>query len=342
MWIGIGTVINFISLVLQLLAVEYDQEWLFYIGFMVFGGIFGGIGYIAATQHAAFWLSSRRGMAGGFVGGAVGLGAVMYFQVLSRISADRGPVSAIGITCLLSSVQMLVCIPFMRFPSYAASMVSDEGSMTIREVLRTRELWPAALMVSSALVGGYGLVSDLGPMFVIVAYDYGRAGAAVTVATIAFAPYALARFFMGFVCDYIGVRASFAFLAVVQIICFFLLPSLTHSNPYSFIVVAIIALTMSGGGKVLSAAAAKWIFGADSATVALGLLLCFGIVPAGIMGPELLAGLKASDYMVNVDAYNKFFYVAGAMQVVSLVMALLIRQHPRALDVSRSQSAACE
>ncbi len=63
----------------------FGAPWL-YVSYGIIGGIGAGMAYITPVSMVTKWFSDKKGLAGGLVAGAFGLGAFLYNQIVPRLS----------------------------------------------------------------------------------------------------------------------------------------------------------------------------------------------------------------------------------------------------------------
>src|ERR1700675_5183567 len=63
----------------------FGAPWL-YASYGIIGGIGASIAYITPLSMVTKWFPERKGLAGGLVAGALGLGAFLYNQIVPRLA----------------------------------------------------------------------------------------------------------------------------------------------------------------------------------------------------------------------------------------------------------------
>ena len=131
---------------------------------------------------------------------------------------------------------------------------------------------------------------------------------------------ALGRVFWAWVSDTLSRKMTFAVMFLLQILLFWLLPSL-HSVTSVTIVSFIILMCYGGGFGTMPAFAADY-FGPTNVGPIYGLMLtAWGCASA--FGPLLIAHLRQTS-----GSYRSGFHVIAVIMVVSIVLPLIV--HPPA------------
>jgi len=142
---------------------------------------------------------------------------------------------------------------------------------------------------------------------------------------------ALGRVFWAWVSDAITRRYTFIVMYLLQVVLFWLLPSL-HAVGGLGVVTFIILMCYGGGFGIMPAFAADY-FGARNVGPIYGLMLtAWGFASA--FGPLLIAHMRQSS-----GNYETGLHVIAAIMAVSIVMPLIVRP-PRATGESVAAQAA--
>jgi OFA family oxalate/formate antiporter-like MFS transporter len=131
---------------------------------------------------------------------------------------------------------------------------------------------------------------------------------------------AVGRVFWAWVSDSITRRFTFVVMFLIQVILFWMLPSLTH--PTVLAAVTFIILMCYGGGFGTMPAFTADYFGSKNVGPIYGLMLtAWGCASA--FGPLLIAHLRQTS-----GSYRSGFHVIAVIMVVSVVLPLIV--HPPA------------
>ena len=76
---GLGNVLTGLG------TAAFGAPWL-YVSYGIIGGIGGGMAYITPLSMVTKWFPDKKGLAGGLVAGAFGLGAFLYNQIVPRLA----------------------------------------------------------------------------------------------------------------------------------------------------------------------------------------------------------------------------------------------------------------
>jgi len=313
--------------------------WL-YLTYGVIGGIGLGFGYIVPISVLVKWFPDRRGLMTGIAVGGFGAGALVTAPVATRLIQSAGVLHTfafLGIAYLI-----VVCMAgwFMTNPPAGWTppgwtpkplQASQRAAKDFRlgEALRTWQWWALWLLLFLNTSAGISVISQEAPMFQELAKVTAQVAAGM-VGVVALGN-ALGRVFWAWVSDAITRRYTFIVMYLLQVVLFWLLPSL-HAVGGLGVVTFIILMCYGGGFGTMPAFAADY-FGARNVGPIYGLMLtAWGFASA--FGPLLIAHMRQSS-----GNYETGLHVIAAIMAVSIVMPLIVRP-PRATGESVAAQAA--
>ncbi|HTD54483.1 MAG TPA: OFA family MFS transporter [Silvibacterium sp.] len=313
--------------------------WL-YLTYGVIGGIGLGFGYIVPISVLVKWFPDRRGLMTGIAVGGFGAGALVTAPVATRLIQSAGVLHTfafLGIAYLI-----VVCMAgwFMTNPPAGWTppgwtpkplQASQRAAKDFRlgEALRTWQWWALWLLLFLNTSAGISVISQEAPMFQELAKVTAQVAAGM-VGVVALGN-ALGRVFWAWVSDAITRRYTFIVMYLLQVVLFWLLPSL-HAVGGLGVVTFIILMCYGGGFGIMPAFAADY-FGARNVGPIYGLMLtAWGFASA--FGPLLIAHMRQSS-----GNYETGLHVIAAIMAVSIVMPLIVRP-PRATGESVAAQAA--
>jgi OFA family oxalate/formate antiporter-like MFS transporter len=316
------------------MAVMSHQLWLFYLGYGVVAGMGLGLGYIGPVSTLVKWFPDRRGLATGLAVMGFGFGSLFASRILVLLFEHYG----VAVTCMAAAgayfVVMVVSARYLAPPpadwrpqcmvdgvSYKRASAPDPVQLTSFEALRTRRFYILWLMLFINIMCGIALISSASPMsqeFVTLT----PASAATMVGFMGLFN-GLGRIGWASLSDSIGRSTTFGVFCVLQLVLFWILPSLT--SPLLFQIAVCLIISCYGGGFALMPAYIADVFGTKQLSAVLGKLLTAWAV-AGIVGPMLSALVYEQTH-----SYATSLYWFGGMFIVALILTLLMARESRRL-----------
>lgn len=299
--------------------------WL-YLTYGVIGGIGLGLGYIVPVYVMVKWFPDRRGLMTGIAVGGFGAGALVTAPVATRLIQTVGVLHTfayLGIAFLIVSV---VSGFFMQNPpehwqpegwTPKPKDASEECTrdFTLGEALRTWQWWALWLLLFLNTSAGISIISQESPMF----QEFAKTTAIIAAGMVGIVSIgnALGRVLWAAVSDFLGRRTTFAVMFILQILLFWILPSL-HAVAIVTAVSFIILMCYGGGFGTMPAFAADY-FGPTNVGSIYGLMLtAWGFASA--FGPLLIANMRVSS-----GSYTSGLHVIAVIMAVSAVLPLLVR-----------------
>jgi len=297
----------------------WGAPWL-YLTYGVIGGVGAGMAYIAPVTMVTKWFPERRGLAGGMVAGAFGLGAFLYNQCVPRLPgfhaaashADRwiAAKTAPGGSALLMAPADIAAVMHTFIGSGCVDLVAGvlaaslfrnppatdwPGTLATQArpglapsaVVRTPQFYLLWLQLFANSIGGITIISNA--VYILQDLTHLPAAGLAPLFGLVSIGNAIGRPFWGAVSDRIGCRHTFALMFVLQAAVLFLLPS-AHDLGLAMAGVAVVLLCCGGGFGTMPAYNAEY-FGTRFMGLNYGLILtAWGV--AGLVGPLLIARAK--------------------------------------------------
>lgn len=316
------------------LAIYLESIYLLYLFYGIFGGIGLGLGYITPVSTLVKWFPDKRGLATGLAIMGFGFAALISSPLMVYLISKVG----IGSTFLILGSIYFVIIFFSSlylapppkgwmpkgFRETAASgkkkVPQDLSQLTANEAVKTRRFWYLWLMLFINISCGIAIISVASPM----AQEYAgmTVVAAATMVGIMGLFNGAGRIGWASFSDYIGRPAMYTIFFAIQVVAFFLLPSVNNALVFQGLIFLI--LSCYGGGFATIPAYIGDMFGTRQLGAIHGYMLT-AWAAAGMAGPLFAARTRTIS-----DNYNVTLYFFVGLLVVALIFSLLIR-----LDIKR-------
>ncbi len=320
-------------------------------GMLITIGVIGGTGlgltYVVPIAVSMKWFPDKKGLISGLAVAGFGFGATIWVK-LAGSWGKLLDIFGIHQTFLFYGIIFLVMVfigaiwmvnppegysPEGWNPENVRAAAKASGlEFKPKEMLRTKQFYMIWMMYMFGALAGLmviGIIKLFG-IDALQAADPGmtfvRASAIAGTAMAVF--YAIfngiGRITWGAISDKIGYKKSLAFNFAVQAIMMFALFQL-GKNEYTFYLAATLIGFNYGGCFSLFPIATADLFGIKSVGQNYGYVFSsYGI--GGIIGPTLLAGyFKDAGAVGDVNAWLPAFIIAGALCIVAVVLALLLK-----------------
>ena len=300
--------------------------WWLYLTYGVIGGIGIGFGYIIPVAVLLKWFPDKRGLMTGIAVGGFGVGALITAPLATHLIQTVGVMTTFA---YLGVGYLLVCVAAGYFmenppvdwvpegwtPSVSQRSTRVARDFTFGEALRSWQWWALWLLLFLNTSAGISIISQESPIFQEL--SGATAIVAATMVGIASIGNALGRVFWAFVSDFLTRRYTFLIMFLMQVVLFWLLPSITTTVPLT-IVTFIILMCYGGGFGTMPAFAADY-FGPRYVGPIYGLMLtAWGFASA--FGPLLIAYMRQAS-----NSYGSGLHVLAAILLVSAVLPFLVR-----------------
>src|SRR5882672_379711 len=321
-----------------LASFSYHKLWWLYLSYGVIGGIGVGLSYIVPVAVLLKWFPDRRGLITGIAVGGFGAGALITAPIATRLIQSVGVLNTfayLGIAYLIATV---IAALFMENPpegwrpegwTPAASQTSQrtERDYTLRQALRTWQWYALWLLLFLNTLAGISMISQEAPIF----EELVGVGAVGAASMLGFASIgnAVGRVFWAWASDVITRPATFVVMFLVQVILFWVLPSITTVSLMT--IAAFVVLMCYGGGFGTMPAFVADYFGSKNVGPIYGLMLtAWGTASA--FGPLLIAYMQQA-----TGVYRGALHVIAGVMAASVVLPLIVSP-PRQREQSISSA----
>jgi len=306
---------------------DHRLLWL-YLTYGVIGGIGLGFGYIVPVAVLLKWFPDRRGLITGIAVGGFGAGALVTAPVATRL-IQLPQVGVLNTFAFLGIAYLIVTVAggfFMQNPPEgwkppgwepSASQAAQRAArnFTLGEALSTWQWWALWLLLFLNTSAGISVISQESPMFQELAgMSATAAGALVGFVSMG---NAVGRVFWASVSDVISRKTTFFVMFLIEMLLFWLYPSLTSATLLGVVTFTIL-LCYGGGFGTMPAFTADY-FGPKNVGPIYGLMLtAWGFASA--FGPQLIAYMRET-----YGNYHGALHVIAAILAVAAVLPLLVR-----------------
>ncbi len=300
-------------------------SWL-YLTYGLIGGIGIGLGYIVPVAVLVKWFPDRRGLITGIAVGGFGAGALVTAPVATSLIQSVGVLATFKYLGIAYLVVTIVAGLFMRVPpegwrpegwSPSATQARQRAARdyTLGESLGTWQWWALWLILFLNVTAGISLISQESPIFQKFAGVTAIvAGSMVGIVSIG---NSVGRIFWAWVSDGITRRWTFTVMFLLQVLLFWILPSLTGVTILT--VVSFVILMCYGGGFGTMPAFAADYFGSKNVGPIYGLMLtAWGFASA--FGPLLLANTLKS-----TGGYASGLHIIAVILILSTILPIMVR-----------------
>ena len=299
--------------------------WLLYF-FCVIAGVGLGTGYVTPVSTLMKWFPDRRGLATGLAIMGFGFGAFFGAPVMAKLIQSIGisgtfyTLGAVYLVVMLASAQYLEPPPAGWKPAGMEEALAsgkkkpamDLMPMNANEAVKTKPFYGLWIMMFINITCGIAVISVASPMAQEVTGMEALAAGAVVGMIGLFN--GAGRLAWASFSDVIGRPNTYITFFVVQVIAFWLLPSLTAV--LMFQVVLYLIMTCYGGGFSTLPAYIGDIFGTKQVSAIHGYVLTAWAM-AGLVGSSLASFLRqaSGSYAAMTKVFAVIFLVALAVSV---------------------------
>lgn len=328
-------------------GVHLHQLALIYLGYGVIGGIGLGLGYISPVSTLIKWFPDRPGLSTGLAimgfGGGAMIGGPLANQLMGYFKAAGMP--SIPFTMITMGVIYFLFMMFGVFmirvprdgwkpadwtaPEKHSALISTHN-VAVEQAWKTPQFWLLWVILFTNVTAGIGILEQAAPMIQdLFRSSVGPAAAVGFVGLLSIFNMA-GRFFWASVSDFIGRKATYFCFFTLGAVLYFFLP-LTRADRMDsvplFVGIAVVLLSMYGGGFATIPAYLKDLFGGYNVSAIHGRLLTAWSA-AGIIGP-LIVNAILDHYVKNKlpkqDAYPLILHIMAGLLVVGFIANLLVR-----------------
>lgn len=307
--------------------------WLLYF-FCVIAGVGLGTGYVTPVSTLMKWFPDRRGLATGLAIMGFGFGAFFGAPVMAKLIQSIGisgtfyTLGAVYLVVMLASAQYLAPPPAGWKPAGMEEALAsgkkkpamDLMPMNANEAVKTKPFYGLWIMMFINITCGIAVISVASPMAQEVTGMEALAAGAVVGMIGLFN--GAGRLAWASFSDVIGRPNTYITFFVVQVVAFWLLPSLTAV--LMFQVVLYLIMTCYGGGFSTLPAYIGDIFGTKQVSAIHGYVLTAWAM-AGLVGSSLASFLRqaSGSYAAMTKVFAVIFLVA---LVVSVAMKIFVNR----------------
>jgi MFS transporter, OFA family, oxalate/formate antiporter len=307
-----------------------DRLWWLYLSYGVIGGTGLGFAYIVPISVLVKWFPDRRGLITGIAVGGFGAGALVTAPVATHLIQTVGVLQTFAYLGAAYALLGLLTAYFMQnppagwlpagwTPSTKLTAQRSAKEYTLKSALMTWQWWALWLILFLNTSAGISVISQESPIFqelakVTVIVAAGMVGV-VSIGN------AFGRVFWAWISDIITRRFAFVIMFLLQVILFWVLPTITSATLLT--VLSFIILMCYGGGFGTMPAFTADYFGSKNVGPIYGLMLtAWGAASA--FGPLLVANMRQA-----TGTYRSGFHVLSAVVLVSTLLPLMIRPPAR-------------
>lgn len=309
-----------------LASFSYHGLWWLYMTYGVIGGIGLGFAYIVPISVLVKWFPDKRGLMTGIAVGGFGAGALITAPIATRLINSVGVLQTfayLGTAYLIAAVASAFFLqnppegwlPEGWQPEQKQQAKANGGSFSLSGALKTWQWWALWLLLFLNTSAGISIISQEAPMF----QEFASITPLVAAGMVGLVSIgnALGRVFWAWVSDFVGRRATFSLMFIIQIVLFWFLPSF-HSITGITIIVFLILMCYGGGFGTMPAFVADY-FGSVNVGAIYGLMLtAWGFASA--FGPLLIAHLRQLS-----GSFTSGLHIIAAIMAVSVVVPLLVK-----------------
>src|SRR2546423_166601 len=303
-----------------------NKLWWLYLSYGFIGGIGLGLGYIVPVATLVKWFPDKRGLITGIAVGGFGAGALITAPVATRLIESVGVLPTFAYLGVAYLIIAIIASLFMQNPpegyqvqgwTPSARQTAERAShdYVLGEALRRWQWWVLWLILFLNTSAGISLISQEGPVFQeLTKVSAIVAGGMVGIASLG---NGVGRVFWAWVSDLITRRATFAAMFILQVLLFWLVPTITSSSIMT--IVAFVILMCYGGGFGTMPAFTADYFGPKNVGPIYGLMLTAWSF-ASVFGPLYIARMRET-----AGNYAGALHVLAGVMAISILLPIIVR-----------------
>ncbi|TJZ73333.1 L-lactate MFS transporter [Chitiniphilus eburneus] len=315
-------------------AVSIGNLWMLYLCYGVIGGIGLGTGYVTPVSTLMKWFPDRRGLATGLAIMGFGFASFLGAPLMAELIQTVGIASTFFILGSIYAVVMLASALYLEPPpagwhpdGFAEALAEgrkkpqmDLMPMTANEAVKTKPFYGLWLMMFINITCGIAVISVASPMAQEVTGMSALAAGAVVGMIGLFN--GGGRLGWASFSDVLGRPNTYIAFFVIEVLAFYLLPSLTQV--VMFQVVLYLIMTCYGGGFSTLPAYIGDLFGTKQVSAIHGYVLTAWAM-AGLVGSSFASFLREAtgSYAAMTTVFAVIFLLA---LTVSVAMKVFIQR----------------
>ncbi|HEY0702753.1 MAG TPA: OFA family MFS transporter [Candidatus Acidoferrales bacterium] len=321
--------------------------WIIYLGYGVIGGTGLGLGYISPVSTLIKWFPDRPGLATGMAIMGFGGGAMIASPLSIKLMAHFRTADDVGVAktflvmgavyfCLMMFGVFTIRVPRPDWkpegythPLKPQALITTHD-VTVNTAIRTPQFWLLWIILCMNVTAGIGILEQASPMIQdLFKGAIGPLAAGGFVGLLSLFNMG-GRFFWSATSDYIGRKPTYFIFLALGAVLYFFLPQTggDHlNNVRLFVAIAVVLLSMYGGGFATIPAYLRDLFGTHHVSAIHGRLLTAWSV-AGVLGPVLVNYMRERRIHEGADkasAYQTVLMVMSGLLVVGFIANLLVR-----------------
>jgi MFS family permease len=321
--------------------------WIIYLGYGIIGGIGLGLGYISPVSTLIKWFPDRPGLStgmaimgfggGAMIGSPLAIRLMQYFQTPTDVGVGKTFLTMGALYFLLMMFGVFTIRvpregwkPEAWTPSSKPQKLVTTHNVDVNTAFGTMQFWLLWIVLCTNVTAGIGILEQASPMIQeLFKGMIGPVAAGGFVGLLSLFNMA-GRFFWASTSDFIGRKPTYFIFFTIGALLYFALPytGADHINSVVlFVTIAVILLSMYGGGFATIPAYLRDLFGTYHVSAIHGRLLTAWSV-AGVLGPVLVNNLREYQLAHGVDkagAYQTVLHVMAGLLVVGFIANLLVR-----------------
>ncbi len=336
-----------LGFVIASFGVSSHQLALIYLGYGVIGGIGLGLGYISPVSTLIKWFPDRPGLAtglaimgfggGAMIGGPLANNLMAYYKAAGQPSIPYTMITMGG----LYFVFMMFGVFTIRIPregwrpagwtpSQKKSALISTNNVAVGKAWLTPQFWLLWIILFVNVTAGIGILEQAAPMIQDLFHGAVTPTAAVGFVGLLSIFNMAGRFFWASTSDFLGRKATYFVFFTLGAILYFVLPLTRQEQLNSiplFVGIAVVLLSMYGGGFATIPAYLKDLFGGYNVSAIHGRLLTAWSA-AGIIGPLIVNGILdhyVETHQPRENAYPLILHIMCGLLVIGFLANLLVR-----------------
>ena len=303
-----------------------NKLWWLYLSYGFIGGLGLGLGYIVPVAVLVKWFPDRRGLITGIAVGGFGGGALITAPVATRLIQSVGVLPTFAYLGVAYFIIAIIAGLFMQNPpegfvpegwAPSAKQTSERAGHDyfLSEALKTWQWWVLWFILFLNTTAGISVISQEAPIF----QELTKVAAVVAGGMVGIASMgnAAGRVFWAWLSDLITRRATFVVMFIVQVLLFWLLPSI--AVPSMMTTITFVILMCYGGGFGTMPAFTADYFGPKNVGAIYGLMLTAWSF-ASVFGPLYIARMRET-----TGNYATALHVIAGVMALSILLPIIVR-----------------